>query len=464
MSHQPRRWQSLLSGWSGDRLFRRVMRNSTYLFASYALGAVLTILTAKLLGAASFGVLGTVTVFSSNINRLFSFRMGEMVVKYMGEALAQNNPKRAAASVKAAMLVEAATSLVAFAALAILAPVGATYFAKDPSTAPLFMLYGISILASLIYESSIGVLQVTNHYRSQALINFIQTALVAVLLGLAAVNKAGLVTVLIIYLIGKMILGLGPVFVAFYWLPKVLGKGWWRAPLTELPAWREVARFSMSTNFSGTINMVARDSEVPIVSFFFGTEAAGYFKMALALINMVVMPITPFISTTYPEFTRTYANRAWGHLRSLLRRVTLVSGGWTLLVALGLIVGHEILFEPVSLFGRTFNLLGDYAPAYPALMIMLIGYGVANIFFWNRPLLLAQGMPHYPLQVAFWGMLIKVVLMLVLLPQTNYLVEAWLLSAYLAGTVLIFVWRGLREIRHAEQQTLRHDLLDSSLG
>ena len=267
-----------LRSWRQDRLLGRVMKNSSYLFASYVFGAVLTLLTAKLLGAASFGVLGTVTVFSTSVNRLFSFRMGEMVVKYMGEALTQGDRERAAASVKAAMLVEALTSLVAFGALALLAPVGALYFAKDASTTPLFLIYGISILANIVNESSTGVLQVTNHYRSQALINFIQTVLVAVLLGLAAVNHAGLMVVLWVYLIGKIILGMGPVMVAFYWLPRTLGADWWRVSLKGLPSWREVIRFSLSTNFNGTVTMIARDSEVPIVSFFFGHYGCRLFQ------------------------------------------------------------------------------------------------------------------------------------------------------------------------------------------
>lgn len=433
-----------------DHLFNRVLRNSSYLIASYALGALLTILTAKLLGVADFGILGTVTVFASTVNRLFSFRMGEMVVKYMGESVALNDNLRAAAAVKAAMLVEAITSLLAYAALVALAPVGATFFVHDATTAPLFIIYGLSIIANIVNESSTGVLQVTNHYRSQAVIYFIQTVLVAVLLGLAAIYKADLGTVLMIYLVGKAILGMGPTLVALYWLPRTLGKDWWRAPMQTLPSWREIARFSISTNFSGTINVIARDSEVPIVNFFFGPAAAGYYKLAQALINLIVQPINPFINTTYPEITRAFAAREWAKLRSLLRRVTMVSGSWTLLVAGGLAIGHEILFEPVTIFGHTFNFLVEYAPAYPALMVLLIGYGVANIFFWNRPLLLAQGLAEYPLKVSFWGMVIKVILMLILLPRTNYLVEAGLLSAYLAGTVGVIVWRGLRQMRRAE--------------
>ena len=190
--------------------------------------------------------------------------------------------------------------------------------------------------------------------------------LVAVLLGLAAVYRADLLTVLWIYLLGKIVLGLGPTAVAFYWLPRALGKDWWRAPLSVLPPWREVMRFALSTNFNGTVNMIARDSEVPIVSFFFGTQAAGYFKMALALINLVVMPINPFISTTYPEITRTFAAREWKRLRSLLNRVTLISASWTGFVVIALILGYQVLFEPFTISGRSFDLLGEYAPAYPA--------------------------------------------------------------------------------------------------
>lgn len=439
-----------LRGWRQDKILGRVMKNSSYLFVSYVLGAVLTLLTAKLLGAASFGVLGTVTVFSTSVNRLFSFRMGEMVVKYMGEALTQGDRERAAASVKAAMLVEAFTSLVAFGALALLAPVGALYFAKDASTTPLFLIYGISILANIVNESSIGVLQVTNHYRSQALINFIQTVLVAVLLGLAAVNHAGLMVVLWVYLIGKIILGMGPVMVAFYWLPRTLGADWWRVSLKGLPSWREVIRFSLNTNFNGTVTMIARDSEVPIVSFFFGTTVAGYFKMALALINLIVMPINPFISTTYPEITRTFASREWGRLRSLLQRVTLISASWTGLVAIGLLIGHPILFGQWTFMGHTVSLLNEYAPAYPILMVLLIGYGAANIFFWNRPLLLAQGNAGFPFKVSFWAMVGKVSLTFALLPWAGYLAEAYLLSGYFLLSVGLIVWRGLGGIGRVE--------------
>src|SRR5687767_7434469 len=86
-----------------DPLIRRVLRNSGYLFSGNSASAVLNlaqgILVARLLGDAGLGLLTIIMDFASNTNRLLSFRMSEVVVKYMGEALAQENQKRAAAIV-----------------------------------------------------------------------------------------------------------------------------------------------------------------------------------------------------------------------------------------------------------------------------------------------------------------------------------------------------------------------------
>lgn len=448
-------WLARARGFTGDRLLRRVVRNSSYLFASNAIGAILTIATAGLLGVKDFGVLGIITNFVSNVNRLLSFRMGDVVVRYMGEALAQdpeNGKSKAAAVVKAAGLVEAATSLAAFGLLALLAPLGAAYNAKDASLVPLFMLFGLSILANSTTETATGVLQVSGHFRSQALINLAQSILVAGWIVTVALRGGGLMEVLLAYLAGKIILGLGPILVALYWLPRTLGKDWWRAPLSLLPPWKEFIWFGVHTNFSATINVFARDSEVQWVGFFFGPEVSGYYKVALALINLVVMPINPFISTTYPEITKAFASKQWQRLRDLLRRVTIISTSWTILVALGLLLfGQQLLFSNWTIFGRTFHIYRpEYLPAYPLLLILLVGYGTANILFWNRPMLLAQGLAGYTLRVSLISMVIKVALVLILLPRAGYLAEAAILSGYFILSVGWMTWRGLNGLRQAE--------------
>lgn len=437
-----------LREWSEDLLLKRVVRNSTFLFASNAINAILSILTANILGVVGFGIVGIVISFVSNINRLLSFRMGDVVVKYMGEYLAKEDLMRAAAVVKAAALIEGITSIAAYFILAALAPLGAKYLGDDPALVPLFLLYGLTILANITTETATGVLQIGNHFRSQAAINLLQSLVTAGLILYAYLSHGGLLVVLIAYLAGKLILGLSPILLAIYWLPRMLGKDWWKASFSLLPPTRELIRYSLSTNFSGTINMVARDSEILWVGYFFSPLVAGYYKTALAIINLIVMPITPFISTTFPEINRSVVKEQWGKLVILLRRVTIVAAGWTGMVTIGLVLfGQRVLFEPWNLFGRTISIYkSDFAPALVILMVLLAGFGTANILFWNRPLLLALGMAEIPLKIGFWAMVAKVILAFIFVPTTGYLTEAGLLSAYFIVSVGLMVYKGLKEV------------------
>ncbi len=229
------RWQN----WRQDRLLKTILINTGYLFSSntanMALSMVQSIFAARLLGVATYGLLGTVTAFASSVNNLFSFRMGELVVRYFSQYQTEKRLDRAAALIKVAALVEGTSSLLAYLLLVLIAPLAARYLGKDPTTSPLFMIYGISILGTLIMETSTGVLQVTRQFQSQAVINLGQGILTAVVIVAAFFVHSGVMVVLIAYLLGKIILGTGPVVVAWRSLNKVLGAGWWRASFSLLP-------------------------------------------------------------------------------------------------------------------------------------------------------------------------------------------------------------------------------------
>ena len=333
------------AAWRGDQVLGRVVRNSGLLFASNMIGAILSIVTANMLGVQQFGLLGIIMSFVSNVNRLLSFRMGDFIVRYVGDALAQGEKQKASALVKVAGLTEAFTSIFAYLVLILLAPLGARYIIHDLGATPIVLLYGLSILGMLTTETATGILQIGNHYRSQSLINLLQAVVTALLIVYAAVTHSGVWIVALAYLAGKLVAGIGPMLLAAKRLDEMFGKRWWKTPLSALPPTREMVKFGLSTNFSGTINMVVRDSELLWVGWLFNAEVAGYFKVALAMINLVIMPINPFIATTYPEITRAISLKLWEPLKKLLRRVSLIAGGWTIAIAVGLsLLGNQILF------------------------------------------------------------------------------------------------------------------------
>ncbi len=433
----------ILNDYWQDGPLRRVLRNSGYLFSSSTLSVVLSfvqgVLAVRLLGIDGFGLVsGTVIVFASNVNRLLSFRMSEVTVKYLGEALGKDQRRRAGAVVKGIALTDAAASLLAYAVLLALTPWAAVTLGKDAATAPLFAYYGLVLLANMVYETSTGVLQATDHFDRIAIINLVQSVIVAGAILIAYLTGGGVWEVLTAYLMGKVFAGLAITLTAFHVLRRTLGRDWWRAPLRLLDEWRAMLGFALSTNLNGTVNLLARDNIPLYLAALRSRAEVGYFKLALSIINFVRLPIEPFIWPTYAEIARAIAQRRWEETRRLLKRVSAIAATWTL-AAGGVLTLLGWWLIPL-VYGS------ESAPAYPAVVILLIGFGLATVLHWNRPLLLALGKPAYPLIIAAVVGACEIALTFALVPRYGYLAQAVIFSAYFVFSIGIIVWRGLREL------------------
>lgn len=427
-------------------LAQRVLRNSGYLLGAQTSAAALSmmqgILAARLLGVEGLGVLGVITQFSSVINRLTSFRMGELVVSYVSEFNARGDSRRAAAVFKAAGLAEIGSSLVAFGLLAGLAPWAARTLAHRPDTSDEFLLYGLVLLANVMAESSTGLLQVFNRYRILALLTVGQSVVTLGVIAAGFTRGADLPWVLSGYLIGKVIGALGVTAAAFAQAGRAWGADWWQSPLGLLrPQARKLVRFAFSTNLSASLNLVTRDSEVLWLGAFSTPLHVGYYKVALAVTNVLLIPVSPLISTTYREVAREVGERRWPNVRYLLRSGTLLASAWTLPAALGLAIAGPWL---IRLYGA------EFAPAYPMLLVLLAGAAIANLLYWNRSVLLPLGFPEFPTKVHLVAAGLKIAGILLFVPSGGGQAMAWLLSSYFAGSALVLVWRTLREIGRAE--------------
>ena len=445
-------WQRLY-GWFNDRVLRRVLRNSTYLILSNLISVFLTIFITRKLGVYNYGVLGLITSYVTNVNKLFSFRMNEVVVRYVGEAYVNQDRARTGALIKFAALVEAVTSLFAFIFMAATARLGAKIFLDDPELAGMIMFYGISIIGGIVMETANGILRVINRYRSIALVSLIQNVIVAGIVYFSTVKNLGLMGILSAYMIGKVLLGVVPVILCATWLPKNIGKDWWKAPISLITDKKAILRFTVSTNISSTINLIARDGELLWVGALLSPLYAGYYKTAMTVINMVLTPINPLIDTSFPEMNRAIIQKKWAKIKRLLGKITAISAVWTGAAFVGLLLlGKPLLFHEVNILGLSFQIFKEeFLPAYDIIMILMFGYGTANILFWNRTLLLAFSEADYATTVSFYTMLVKMFMTIVFVPRGAYYIEAILLSAYLAVSVLIMTWRGLWDLRKAEK-------------
>ncbi len=432
--------------WRQDDLLIRVVKNGAHLFSSNSASLVLTfiqgVLAARILGPAGFGLLGIVMSYAATLNGLLSFRMSELVVRYAGEYLEKGENKTAAAVIKAGGLSEFVVSVLAFGLVAATAGIGARYVAKTPGTEWMFILYAIGLLANFNTETSTGVLQITDRVKMRGVVNLVQS-LVSVLVvagvyfwtihGRLPVGMS-LLLVLLGYLIGKALLGIGLFVVAQIRLRQVLGSTWPTAPLSSLPPVRELAGFALSSNLSATAILIFRESELLWIGFFLNTEAAGLYKIAYTIVGFLSVPADPLILSVYPEVNRLVVQKAWPRLREFLKRVTSLAFVYNLVLGLGLV-----------LFGRlVLEIFGDqYDPAYPAMMALLVGLAFNYTLFWNRPLLLSLNLPAFALWSILFAGLLKIGLAFWLVPRYGYIMEATLLSMYYILSVGLIVWRGM---------------------
>jgi O-antigen/teichoic acid export membrane protein len=431
-----------------DALLGKVVRNSAHLFSSnsfsLALSFTMGIMSARLLGAAGFGLVGLVMGYASTVNSLLSFRMSELVVRYGGEYIERGEKDRASALIKAAGLAEGFVSVLAFALVALTSGLASQYISKTPNTAWMFTAFAVGLLANFNYETSIGILQITDKIRLQGTINLIQGIVGVLVIAAAFIWSGGAAIVLLAYLLGRMILGLGVFLVAQTQLGRILGADWWKTPFTSVSSYREPARFALNSNISATIIKIFRESEILWVGLLLNITAAGYYKAAYTIVGLLAVAADPLIATVYPELNRLIMQKAWPRLRDFLRKVTTLAFAYNLIQAFGfLLFGRWILW----LYGK------QYVDAYPALIALLAGLAFNYTLFWNRPLLLSLGLSEYPIKVTLIVGLIKIALAFVLVPKFGYVAAGVLLSFYYIASVGTMAWRGLREIRHQEQKT-----------
>ena len=158
------------------------------------------------------------------------------------------------------------------------------------------------------------------------------------------------------------------------------------------------------------------------------------------MINILQLPLSPLPKTTYPELSREIARHEWPNVRYILRRGSMLSASYSLPVAAILILFGQWI---ITIWFDT-----AFLPAYPALLILLVGYTFVNIFFWNRVALLALNRPVFPTMINFIGMLFKVAGVYLLVPIHGYLAFAALLSGYYLFTTSMSAIRIISDVKH----------------
>lgn len=437
-----------------NETIRRIVENAGYLISaqgvSILIGLVQPVLVLNMISPAEWGLIRAIQTFTNNANRITSFRINEMVVSYFRSYEEQGHRDKAIAIYKLAGMLEMLGAVVAFILIWLLAPWGSAFFGNAPDTQPLWLLFGTVVLINFLLDSSKGLLQALNMFSVNALINASQSVVTFLLVVFVYFTKDGnLFDIFMVYYLGKAYGALAYTAIGLQTAFKNWGGGWWRTPLGVLRGeLRSILSFSFNTNLTSTISMITRDSEELWISPILGLEAAGYYSFALNIAKQLQSPILHLANTAYPELTGMIARRRWAETKDILKRISRLGALYSLPIIGGLLLAGKPIIS---------TLWPTMVPAYPLLMILILGFSFEYVLIWNRVTLLALKQAAFPTLINLVGLLLKISVIYLLVDTYGEAAFAWALFAYMVLTVGVTALRALMDINRREQ-------LDSQAG
>ena len=421
---------------------KEFMKNVSWLavakFTPSAANVLEMIILARVLGIEIFGLLTLVVAYVKIVSSLLDFRVWESVVKYVGEFLEKNESSHALSMIKFSYMVDAATGLLAFAVCILLADFANDMFIKSPDAFELVLIFSFGLLVATVNSTSEALFRVFDKFKT-----------IAFLQSIKSVFKLG--SVLAALYLGYGIKGVLFAYVAVSFFEFLLTQivvnrmlkdrgldGWLSAKVGLLShRMREITWFLLNTSFNATLT-IANEGRIAvlILGYFFGSAAAGLYKVARAAIKVINRIMDPLYEVIFPKLVSLSTLNLYERffeiikfsVRSLLKFVVPV-----------LII---ILLFTEQFIGFVFG--DQYVPASNTMKLLTVAALFKSSTFWLTPLLLAIGRPGLRTAVSTFKVLTYVVLLLVLVPEYSYLGAgiAYLIVESLHFLVALYLARG----------------------
>jgi O-antigen/teichoic acid export membrane protein len=369
---------------------RRLLRNAGKLVVADGIASLIALLQsivlARALGAAGFGLLALVIVFVNVFNQVVDIRLWETVTKFVAEFHERRQHGHARAVIKLVYLLDAGTGVLAFVLVVLLAPVAAERIFHRPEAAALMVCYSVTLLIGTVNQTSLALLRVFNRFTTLSIELVVSTAVRFVALALVASHSGAILPIIWTYVAVELVRALGLL---------VLGLRTTRRALAEpgpsglgllRPRLREFVGFSIHNSLTTWLAALIRQVDVLILAAFRGDAQVGYFRLAKQFAKLLLRLTDPVYQAIYPELVRLREqvddlSEIRRFISQTMSRVLLLIVPATIMIGLG----APIIIE--------MTVGSEFLPAAAAVRIMAAGVLVNAALVWARPLALTAGRP-----------------------------------------------------------------------
>ena len=420
---------------------RQFIKNVSWLVVAKsvpsAANVIEMIVLARVLGVELFGLLTIVIAYVKIVSSLVDFRVWESVVKYVGEFLEKKESEHALSMIKFSYMVDAAAGLLAFGVCLLLAGVANDVFIKSQDGFDLVLIFSLTLIVASVNTTSEALFRVFDRFKT---IVFVQST--------KAVFKLG--SVLAALYLGYGIRGVLIAYVAVSFFEFVLtqivvnrvlrDKGlhtWFSSKVGLISGrMREISWFLLNTSFNATLTIVNEGKvAVLILGYFFGSGAAGLYKIARAVIKVVNRITDPLYEAIFPKLVSFSTSKLYDRFAEILK----FSARTLLKLIIPVLIVVLLLAE--QLIGLIFG--DQYVAASNTMRVLAVAVLFAGGTFWLTPLLLSIGRPGLRTAVSTFKVFAYVGLLLVLVPRYSYLGAgvAYLVVEFVHSLVAVYLAR-----------------------
>ncbi len=365
-----------------------------------------TLILARTLGPAEFGIWSGVQAYVLVAYSLCTFRTSEPVTRYLVEFRNRDDQGLVELLLGSALAIEVATRVLALVVIAATVPWLAADLPGGTGAIPIYLLIGTMQVCAVFDQVWFSVARDLGRYRDIAALNTVFPLMrvggLGVLLAMGQLSLVAAGWLMAITGALQAVLTGGCLFGAM-----AGGYGVKLGALARSGIFgrrRELSAFwgFMGATFLWSIcSSAIKEADTLVLGFYRTAEEVGWYRLAKSLAATVMRVGEMLSQVIYQDFSELVVRR---DLTEVRRRVVVLCRTWLPLVAVGTLVGI-IAARPVVVlaFGAAFE------PSVLPFQILLVASGFVTMVFWVRPIVLA-------LELYWYNFRITVVQGLLLLP------------------------------------------------
>lgn len=338
------------------------------------------ILITHVLGLTEYGRLALVTSFVVLVAQFLDVRVSYAATTFGTSAVVSRQWRLAAGTFRFTYLIDATTGLLAFLIVVALAPVIGPRLVGDDG-AWLIVLFGISLLASTVDDSSISVTRLMGKFRLLAQYTVALEIFRIIAIACALILEQSLASVLAALVIYEVVSGFVNYMVAASVFSRASGTPLVRLSLETFSEQRALLRTAMHTNVVSYARIAQAQLPVLLLGIVTTPLSVGLYKVGAAAAALVGRVGDPASLAVLPRLSRLWSTGQLVEIRRLVKGATIAVGPFVAITLAVLVIFRE----PVL------RLIGgpEAVDAVPVLVLIAVAQAINAFLFWDTGLLFA---------------------------------------------------------------------------